>query len=111
MDSTDLPEEAINPYVPAGTPPAKAAHLKGFWCAHAVEWEWKRGKGGYLPLVEATDEMHPADIPIRGQGALPAACQPATGFDPREYPRAGPAAVARARREVGQEMRERRNRP
>lgn len=104
MESTDIPEEALNPDAPAGTPPAKVAHLGDFWCACGVRWEWKKGKGGYLPQVEATDETHPADIPVRGQGALPAHCQPATSFDPQRYPNAGPAAVARAHQEVLREQ-------
>lgn len=50
-------------------------------------------------IIEA-DEMHPGDIPIPGQGQLPALCQPATSFDPAKHPNAGPAAVARTHFEI-----------
>lgn len=105
--TNELPENVVNPYAPAGTPPAAAAHPGVFYCAHGERWEWVPDFGGYLPMVLSPDEMHPGDIPIPGPGMLPALCQPATGFDPAQYPRAGPAAVERARREVLRERRER----
>lgn len=103
----DPPPAAVNPYAPAGTAPAAAAHPSSFYCSHAVQWTWQADQGGFLPMVVTADEMHPGDIPIPGQGALPELCQPATGFDPREYPNAGPAAVQRATVEVLRERRER----
>lgn len=102
----DLPEEAINPYAPAGTAPAAAAsHLGSFWCSHEIEWQYVSDVGGYLPMVIEADDMHPGDVAVTGQGALPAMCQPATGFDPKEFPNAGPAAVRRAYLEVLRERR------
>lgn len=106
--TNELPDGVVNPHAPAGTPPAAAAHPGTFYCAHAVEWTWQADYGGYLPMVLAADEMHPGDIPIPGQGQLPAACQPATGFDPAQYPNAGPAALRRAHLEVLRERRDRR---
>lgn len=103
----DLPPNALNPAAPAGTAPAAAAHPGSFWCAHGHEWQWQADSGGFLPMVITADEMHPGDVPIPGQGALPERCQPATGFDPAEYPNAGPAAVERARLEVLRERRQR----
>ena len=96
----ELPDDLVNPYAPAGTPPAAAAHPGSFWCAHGHEWAWQPDYGGYLPMILEADEMHPGDIPVAGQGALPALCHPVTGFDPVEFPNAGPGAVARARAEV-----------
>jgi hypothetical protein len=78
---------------------------------HGIRHEWDAREGGYLVDGNAADdELHPKDAPVTGQGALPAVCQPATGFDPVEYPNAGPAAVERARREVELEMLRRRRR-
>jgi hypothetical protein len=96
----DLPPNALNPDAPAGTAPAAAAHPGSFWCAHGFEWTWQAEQGGFLPMIITADEMHPGDVPIPGQGALPGRCQPASGLNPAKYPNKGPAAVARARREV-----------
>lgn len=101
----ELPDNAVNLYAPAGTPPAAAAQLSPFWCSHAVRWEWQGDRGGYLPMVIEANEIHPGDIPLLGQGQLPELCQPATGFDPAQYPNAGPAAVQRAYLEVLREHR------
>jgi hypothetical protein len=105
--TNELPDNVVNPAAPAGTPPASAARLGSFWCAHGFEWTWQADFGGYLPMVLEADDMHPGDIPVTGQGSLPALCQPATGFDPTKYPNAGPAALARAHLEVLREHRRR----
>lgn len=91
---SEIPEEAMDPCVPAGTAPAKAAgeHLAPFWCTHGVKFQYQPVKGGYLPAVAAADAMHP-DLPLRTPGTLPIACQPSTAFDPAEYPNAGPASL------------------
>jgi hypothetical protein len=97
----ELPDDIVNSHAPAGAAPASVAHPGPFWCAHQTRFEWDAGMGGYLVDGNAADdELHPKDLPVTGQGALPAVCQPATGFDPAEYPNAGPAAVERARHEV-----------
>ena len=103
----ELPDGLVNPYAPAGTPPARVAHKGPFWCSHAVQFEYDRREGYYFVSATAPDddELHPKDMPLDGQGALPALCQPATGFDPAEFPNAGPAAIERARLEVLRERR------
>lgn len=92
---TELPPEAMNPDVPTGTAPAAAAgeRLAPFWCAHGVQFDYMPIKGGYLPVGDVIDAMHPA-VPVRLPRALPIACQPATAFDPTDYPHAGPGGVA-----------------
>jgi hypothetical protein len=102
----EIPKGSLNPAAPAGTPPAAAAHPAPFWCSHEIEHQWVADFGGYLPMVISPDEMHPGDIPVPGPGQLPALCQPATGFDPAEYPNAGPAAVQRAYEQVLRERRQ-----
>src|SRR5690348_5592484 len=103
----EIPDEALNE-APSGTPPARAARKAPFWCSHQVKHDYNTRKGCYFVDGNAVDdELHPKDEPIIGPGALTAACQPATGFNPKEYPNAGPAAVARARAEVIRERRAR----
>jgi hypothetical protein len=111
----ELPPNVINPSAPAGTPPAQVAHPGSFWCSHGTEFEWDGDVGGYMVSGNARDDdLHPKDLPIAGQGALPELCQPASGLDPVKHPNVGPVAVERATAEVelehARERRERRER-
>lgn len=104
----DIPGEALNPEAAAGTPPARVAHKGPFWCRHGIKHEYDAREGNYFVDGNAPDdELHPKDEPILGPGTLSEACQDPTGFDPAEWPNAGPAAVRRAYLEVLRERRER----
>lgn len=104
----EIPGQALNPEAPSGTAPARVAHKGPFWCRHSIRHEYNAREGYYFVDGNAADdELHPKDAPIIGPGVLSEACQPATGFDPGEYPNAGPGALQRAYLEV---LRERRRR-
>jgi hypothetical protein len=96
----EIPDDAVNLDAPAGTPAASAAEFAPIWCSHGVKWEWQPEVGGYLPMVLEVDALH-SDIPAKEIKAMPDQCRvDVTGFDPAEFPNAGPAAVDRMRAEV-----------
>lgn len=102
----EIPDDAVDPAAPAGTPPAAAAEFAPMWCAHGVRWEWQAELGGYLPMVIEPDAEHAGDLPVADIRGLPVTCKAeVTGFDPAEFPNAGPAAVRRAYLEVLRERR------
>jgi hypothetical protein len=104
----ELPDNAVNPYAPAGTPPARVAHFAPFWCIHGVKHEYDNKEGKFFVDGNAPDDdLHPKDVGYVGNGALDVLCQPASGVDPVKHPNAGPAAVQRAYLEVLRERRDR----